>query len=191
MKDPESLIGKILSGDTKAFESLVEAYQRLVSHIVFRMIHRDADREDICQEIFILIYKNLGNFKFESRLSTWIATISYNRCINYLEKKRVPLLDDQSKDEGETSERFSSSETLPDQQIAEQDIAARLQSEIENLPAQFRAILTLYHLDEMKYNEITEITGLPEGTVKSYLFRGRKLLKEKLMAKYRVEELWG
>lgn len=189
MNDPKSLIEKILSGDTKAFESLIKAYQRLVSHIVFRMIQRDADREDICQEIFLLIYKNLGNFKFESRLSTWIATISYNRCINYLEKKRVPLLHDQSTDEVEAFENVSGSEILPDQQIADQDIADRLQSEIENLPAQFRAILTFYHLDEMKYNEIAEITGLPEGTVKSYLFRGRKMLKERLLKKYDVKEL--
>ncbi len=87
-------------------------------------------------------------------------------------------------------EKYWSEETSPDDFIEDQDLSSRLQSEIMKLPVQFRAILTLYHLDEMSYAEIAKITGLPDGTVKSYLFRARKLLKEKLIAKYQQEELW-
>jgi len=188
MKNPKLLVEKILAGNLEEFEKLIKEYQRLVSHIVFRMIPKQADQEDICQDVFIQIYQNLGHFKFESKLSTWIARIAYNRCINYLEKKKTPLFDDLSP-EKESIETQSEDSMTPDTFTEHRDRASRLQLEIDRLPIQYRTILTLYHLDEMKYNEITEITGLPEGTVKNYLFRARKQLKERLLKKYGVEEL--
>lgn len=188
MKDSQALVEKILSGNTEEFETLIEQYQRLVSHIVFRMISKEANREDICQDVFIQVFQNLGNFKFESKLSTWIARIAYNRCINYLEKKKTPLFDDLSPAE-ESIETQSGNSFAPDTFTEHQDRSSRLQVEIDKLPVQFKAILTLYHLDEMKYHEIAEILELPEGTVKSYLFRARKLLKQRLTAKYKPEEL--
>ncbi len=188
MKNSKVLVEKILSGKTEEFSALIGEYQRLVSHIVFRMIPKQADREDICQDVFIQIYQNLGNFKFEAKLSTWIARIAYNRCVNYLEKKKTPLFDDLSAEE-ESIETQSEISIAPHIFTEQQDRSSRLQIEINKLPIQYRTILTLYHLDEMKYNEITEITGLPEGTVKNYLFRARKQLKERLMKKYVVEEL--
>lgn len=188
MKNSKVLVEKILSGSSEEFKIIIEAYQRLVSHIVFRMIPKQAEREDICQDVFIQVYQNLGNFKFESKLSTWIARIAYNRCINYLEKKKIPLFHDLSPGE-ESIEIQSDDSFAPDTFTEHQDRSSRLEMEIEKLPIQFRTILTLFHLDEMKYNEISEIIGLPEGTVKSYLFRARKLLKQRLMSKYKPEEL--
>ena len=189
MKNNKQLIDKILAGDTNAFKSVVEEYQRLVSHIVFRMINMEEDREDVCQDIFLKVYRNLSRFKFESKLSTWIAKIAYNTCINYLGKKKVPLFNDLSRDDI-TLDSFSGNNIAPDKFTEKKDISVRLQAIIEKMPAQFRSILTLFHLQEMRYNEIAEIMGLPEGTVKSYLFRARKLLKERLMSQYKQEEIW-
>lgn len=188
MNNPKLLVEKIPSGDIEGFKTLVEDHQRLVSHIVFRMIPKQADREDICQDVFLQVYQNLGSFKFESKLSTWIARIAYNRSINYLEKKKVPLLEDLSPEE-ESIETQSEDSIAPDIFTERQDRSSRLQNEIDKLPIQYRTILTLYHLDEMKYQEICQIMELPEGTVKNYLFRARKLLKQRLMRKYGVEEL--
>lgn len=188
MNSPKLLVEKILSGNIEEFETLVEEFQRLVSHIVFRMIPKHADREDICQDVFIQIYQNLGSFKFESKLSTWIARIAYNRCINYLEKKKTPLFDDLTPEE-ESIDMQSEDSLTPDAFTEHLDLSSRLQIEIDKLPVQYRTILTLYHLDEMKYHEICQIMELPEGTVKNYLFRARKLLKQRLTAKYKPEEL--
>ncbi len=188
MINPKLLVEKILSGNIEEFKTLVEDHQRLVSHIVFRMIPKQADREDICQDVFLQVYQNLGSFKFESKLSTWIARIAYNRCINYLEKKKTPLFDDLSPEE-ESIETQSEDSIAPDTFTEHQDRSSRLQVEIDKLPIQYRTILTLYHIDEMKYQEISHILELPEGTVKNYLFRARMLLKKRLMAKYKPEEL--
>ncbi len=187
--DTRLLIKKIQGGDKKAFQSLIEEYQQLVSHIVFRMVYNKADREDLCQEIFIKVYQNLRGFRFESKISTWIAKIAYNSCINYLQKKKIPLFADRVGGD-KTIEDFSGNYILPDSLTEEKDIASRLQTEIAKMDPPSRTILTLYHLEEMSYIEISQIMGIPQGTVKSYLFRARKKLREKLMSKYQKEEIW-
>lgn len=188
MHENENLVKQILDGNELAFERLIRNFQRLVSHIVFRMVSNQSDREDICQDVFIKVYKNLSGFRFDSKLSTWIARIAYNRCINFLEKKKVALYDDLSPDDKQYDAAASESDR-PDQISQQSDLKALLFKEIDTLPIQYRTIITLYHLDEMSYHEIAGIMGLPEGTVKSYLFRARKQLREKLESKYQREDM--
>jgi RNA polymerase sigma-70 factor (ECF subfamily) len=186
--DSRLLVKKTLAGNKKAFESIIQQHQRLVSHIVFRMIQNASDREDICQDVFLKVYQNLRGFQFEAKLSTWIARIAYNTCLNYLEKKQVPLLDDLTPQE-KSLDTVSDCSIRPDQIVEGREVFSLLQSEIERMPVHYRTIITLYHLDQMSYKEIGEMMELPEGTVKSYLFRARKLLKERLLAKYQREDL--
>jgi RNA polymerase sigma factor (sigma-70 family) len=188
MPDVKLQIEKILTGDKVAFQALVEEHQRLVSHIVFRMVSNREDREDICQEVFLKIYQNLNRFRSESKLSTWIAKIAYNTCINYLEKRKLPLWDDLSFEE-QSLKSLSESKDHPDEFMEGREISFCLQGEMNKMPVHFRTILTLYHLDGMSYNQIGEILSLPAGTVKSYLFRARRLLKGRLLAKYQPEDL--
>ncbi|MBN2088592.1 sigma-70 family RNA polymerase sigma factor [candidate division KSB1 bacterium] len=186
--DNQTLVKQILSGDQQAFRIFIETYQRLVAHIVFRMIPTTADREDLCQDIFLKAYQHLASFQFESKLSTWLGRIAYNTCINFLEKKRVQLWGDLS-EENDSLDQFTGTEIAPDTFTEKRDISNRLLQEIEKLPLPYRTILTLYHLEEMSYQEIGEIMQLPEGTVKSYLFRARKKLKDQLMTQYHQEAL--
>ena len=186
--DSKLLVEKTLAGNKKAFESLIGQHQRLVSHFVFRMIENPGDREDLCQDVFLKVYENLGGFKFESKLSTWIAKIAYNTCLNHLEKKRLPLLGDLTPDE-RSWDRIPGSAAGPHELVQGKELGTLLRSEINKLPVHYRTILTLYHLDQMSYNEIGEIINLPEGTVKSHLFRARKLLKARLTMKYQPEDL--
>jgi len=187
-----ALIADILAGNQSAFQTFVEQYQRLVAHIVFRMVPERADREDVCQNVFIKAYRNLGGFEFASKVSTWIARIAYNTAVNYLQKKKILLLDDL----GGASDGPSLTELAVDPAesaaavLERRDSFGRVQKEMNHLPPQFRALLTLYHLDEMTYEEIADVTGLPMGTVKNYLFRARRMLKDRLLKKYRLEDIW-
>jgi len=189
LKHEATLVRRIARGDNEAFRDVIEQNKRLVSHIVFRMVRIESDREDLCQEVFIRVYQNISSFKFKSKLSTWIARIAFNTCGNYLEKRRLPLYDDISSENAgiETTPDVS---LLPDEMAEMRDLSKRLRSEIDSLPPQFGTIITLYHIDEMSYREIGDVMSLPEGTVKSYLFRARRLLKERLLSKYRMEDLW-
>ena len=198
MEQERTLINKILQGNLRAFQGLIEKYQNLVTHIVFRLISNFNDREDVCHEVFIKVYQNLKNFKFQSKLSTWIGRIAYNTAINHMRKERIPLYDDikpnydKDTDNEFISAPLNSVQTEypnPDEVIEKKDRTELIQKQMEKLSAPYRTILTLYHLDQLSYQEIGEIMNLPEGTVKSYLFRGRKKLKENLVGELEGEEI--
>ena len=194
--EDRAIVRKILSGDLNAFETIVNSNQKLVAHVVFKMVRQTADREEVCQDVFIKVYENLKSFQFNSKLSTWIARIAYNSCLNYLQKKKLPLYNDvpTTYDENEPisdgfSENIWGSSPGPEDALMRGQVSEYLKTEIGQLPVQYRTIITLYHLDEMSYQEIGQVLNLPEGTVKSYLFRARKMLKDKLLEKYKEEEL--
>lgn len=182
------LIRRIQTGDQAAFKEFIREYQRLVAHMVFRMIHNTSDREDLCQDIFIKVYRNLKTFRFQCKVSTWIAKIAYNTCLNHLQKKKPVLFEDHSP-QTMSMDELDGRVQEPDSIAAEKDVSHRIQTEIQRLPVTYRTVLTLYHLDEMSYSEISHIMDLPSGTVKSYLFRARQQLRERLLKKYKVEEL--
>jgi len=164
-----------------AFTFLVNRYQKLVVHITGRLIQRQDELEDVCQEVFLKVYQNLGKYRNECKLSTWIATIAYNTSINYLRKfKKGDMI---SSEEMLTMPVISDAKALDFERI---DLHQYIRSQIELLPVQYRTVLTLFHLEEFSYQEIEQITGMPEGTVKSYLFRAKAILKEKL--KFVVDE---
>ncbi len=189
---PESgaLIDEILSGNKAAFRKLIEQNQRLVSHIIFRMVGDRQDREDLCQEVFVRVYRNLPNFRREAKLSTWIARIAYNIGLSFVEKKNIPLVDETALEYEDTDSDIPLVAT-PDVITEQKVISGLVRNEINRLPVYYKTALTLYHLDGMSYNEITDIMKVPEGTIKSYIFRGRKLLKERLLARYSREDLWN
>jgi len=186
-RDDKSLIERILAGETDAFEGIIRDYGRLVNHIVYRMIPNRSDHEDICQDIFIRVYQNLSSFRADSKLSTWIGRIATNRCLDYLGKKSPPPADDSF---DRATENAVDNQKRPDDTIELAEISVLLKNEINRLPVIYKTIITLYHLDENSYAEIGKILNMPEGTVKSYLFRARKMLRQKLLKSCNQEELW-
>jgi RNA polymerase sigma factor (sigma-70 family) len=177
MDDEQALVRQIVQGNVRAYQILVERYQRLVAHMVSRIIHQPADVEDVCQDVFIKVYEHLPDFQFDSKLSTWIATIAYRTGINYLRKNRKETYHQQLDQLPDDAMSILAS---PEQLMVYEDWRTFLHVQIEKLPVHYRTILTLYHLDELSYEEIGQATSLPAGTVKNYLFRARKLLKEAL-----------
>jgi RNA polymerase sigma factor (sigma-70 family) len=174
MHDTE-LISQILSGNRNAFAFLVSRYQKLVVHIAGRLIQRQDELEDVCQEVFLKVYQNLGQYRNECKLSTWIATIAYNTGINYLRKHK-----NWNEVNPEDSIALRNLTDFRVENYEKADLHRYIREQIELLPVHYRTVLTLFHLEEFSYQEIEQITGMPEGTVKSYLFRAKALLKEKL-----------
>lgn len=198
METDRKLINKILNGNLIAFRDLVEKYQKLVVHVVFRLVSRSEDREEICQEVFIKVYQNLSGFRFQSKLSTWIGKIAYTTTINYLRKEKIYLQGElkNNSDNNEHEDEYAnpvdliqSEDPSPVELIERQDMSKFIHKKIDQLPAPYQTIITLYHLEQMSYQEIAEIMSLPEGTVKSYLFRGRKKLKESFIKELEGEEI--
>lgn len=186
--DPRQLVDRILNGDPNAFKQLVKDHERLVGQVVFRMIPNDSDKEDVCQDIFVKVYQNLVSFRFDCKLSTWIARIAFTTCLNYLEKKKLPLYDDTNADSHGVDDCPSDTGD-PEYWTGSRQASVRVCEEIDRLPVIYGTILSLFHLHDMSYAEIGQVLRLPDGTVKSYLFRARKLLKERLQVRYSLEEL--
>ena len=180
------LVSRILAGDKKAFIVLIEANEKLVSHMVGRIINIREDHEELCQDVFLKVHLKLSEFNFQSKLSTWIATIAYRLSINHLQKKQIPMESDI--DDEKVKERFIE-HLNPEEIQSEESRNELLRKMIEFLPVHYKSVLTLYHLEELNYQEIQQVLDLPEGTVKNYLFRARKLLKEILDANFVKEEL--
>lgn len=185
MIDDKALVLRITKGDMHAFRLLIKQNERLVAHMIGRLIDRAEDREEICQDVFMKVYEKIGEFNFQSRLSTWVGTIAYRHAINHLRKKRIVVSD--LPEEEQFTPHFVSDDN-PGESLAEREMESQLLQLIEQLPVQYKTVLTLYHLDDKNYSEIGEITGMPEGTVKSYLFRARAILKEKAKKHLNAEE---
>ena len=193
----QSLVENVLGGDTNAFKVIIKNTEGLVAQIIFKMISNTEDRKDIAQDIYLKAFQKLERFRFQSKLSTWIGQITYNTCLNYLEKKKLFLHNDKHNEDNESY--YEELETLnnkvdlfsneTEKIFFKKEVSEILKVEMEKLSPVQKTLITLYHNEELSYSEITEITGLPEGTVKNYLFRARKLLRENLLRSYKKEAL--
>lgn len=186
MTDDRALVSRVLSGDIQAFRQLIKQHERLVGHMIGRVIKSQEDREELCQDVFMRVHEKLSEFSFQSKLSTWIATIAYRQAINHLRKKK--MLFSEIPDEEAFNKKFVE-EVNPETVAVEKDMDTFILKLADQLPPQYKLVLTLFHVDGMHYPEIAEITRMPEGTIKNYLFRARNLLKEKVKTYLGKEEL--
>lgn len=179
----KEIITKILNGNIQDYAIVVKHTEKLVTHIVRKMTSNEDDQKDLVQDIYLKAYQNLYSFQFKSKLSTWIANIAYNTTINYLQKKKIPIIGIESTIE----EKFKVTEN-PELEAIKTEGVEILNAEITKLSPLYRTLITLYHLEELPNKEISEITNLPEGTIKSYLYRARKILKDNINNHYKSEQ---
>lgn len=159
---------------------LVERHRNLIWHIIVSMTGRNKDNEDLFQDVFLKIFKNCRDFRGKSKLSTWIGAITHHVCVDYLRRKKLETtLWDYNNDLQLT--RHIQAE-LNGKKAEKEDINRLLMAAINKLPVDYHTVITLYHLEEFSCHDISEITGMPEGTVKSYISRGRSALREILTA---------
>ncbi len=192
----QALVEKVIKGETNAFRTIINNTEGLVAQIVFKMIPNNEDRKDIAQDVYLKVFQNLRGFRFQSKLSTWVAQICYNICLNYLEKKKLIFpgnfsnTDDNADDALDIlSNRNHSLKNDTEDFLFQKELSEILKIEIENLSPVYKTLISLYHNEELSYAEIAQITSLPEGTVKNYLFRARKELRDSILLKYKKEAL--
>lgn len=192
------LVDRVLKGETNAFGIIIKNTENLLAKIIFEMIVSDSDRKDIAQDVYIKAYQKLPGFKFQSKLSTWIGQICYNTCIDHLRRRKLVLAENIFETETDSSNDLldimnttqGNFDESIDTVVIGKNISEILKKKIEKLPAIYKTLISLYHHEELSYEEIGTITGLPSGTVKSYLFRARRELKNDLLLHYKKEDLW-
>jgi RNA polymerase sigma-70 factor (ECF subfamily) len=180
------LIARLLARDERAFNELVTTYGHRVSALVLRMLGNRAEAEDLTQEVFVQVFKAIASFRGESKLSTWIYRIAVNLCKNRTKYLRVRHANQQDEleavaervDLGDARRANVAHIERPDEAMAGRQVEKIVQDAILAIEPTFRECLILRDVEEMSYEEIGEITGLPAGTVKSRIFRARAQLKE-------------
>ena len=184
--DDRRLVTAVLANAPGAFEQLVRDYQGLCWHVIQRMVRHPEDTRELCQEAFLRVHQCLHQYRFDAALKSWIGQVAYSVAKRHLERKRIPLAEPAADADGLSLLDHVGDGFDLETATADGEIARHLHAAIETLPPLQRTVLTLYHLDELPIVEIAGITGLAEGTIKSHLFRSRKLLRDALQPRIGV-----
>lgn len=175
-QDDLQLVAASKGGDQDAFAQLVQRYQRRVFNLVYRMLQQYEEANETTQETFLAAWQGLPAFRGDARFATWLYRIAYNCSLKQLEqRKRDKALQVALEAEQDDAK-------LVDTEMDVRDRQALVREHLSHLPAKYRIVLILRHLQDMTYEEMAEILTMPIGTIKTHLFRARNLLKERLQA---------
>ena len=185
--DERDLIERTKSGDNRAFDQLVKQYQRKVFGIAYGIVRDPEDALDVCQDVFLRAYRNLGHFKGDSKFYTWIYRITVNLSIDYIHKKRkAPMLmhDDTRmvEDFCIDQDALHGARTSPVRHLDTKELGERVSSCFERLSEKHRAVLILREVEGLSYKEIAQAVRCSRGTVMSRLFHARNNMKSMLQA---------
>ncbi|HEY5950623.1 MAG TPA: sigma-70 family RNA polymerase sigma factor [Kofleriaceae bacterium] len=181
-----SLLRRLRDRDERAFRELVEGHRDRVYNITFRMLGNRAEAEDVAQEVFISVFKTIESFREESKFSTWLYRIAVNQCknrIKYLARRHDrdrDELDESTQGNGVNGSIGGPMPSSPDKALASAQMEKLMQEAIANLEEDQRIVVVLRDVEDLSIEEICEITGLPDGTVKSRLHRARLVLRKRL-----------
>ena len=180
----QQLVERAQRGDKRAFELLVEKYQRKLGRLLSRLIRDPGEVEDVTQEAFIKAYRALPSFRGDSAFYTWLYRIGINTAKNYLVAmgRRAPT---STEVEAEDAEGYAEGELLrdintPESLLLSKEIAGTVNAAIESLPEELRSAIQLRELEGMSYEEIAKLMDCPIGTVRSRIFRAREAIAERL-----------
>jgi RNA polymerase sigma-70 factor (ECF subfamily) len=178
------LVARAQRGDKRAFELLVEKYQRKLARLLSRFIRDPAEVEDVTQEAFIKAYRALPAFRGDSAFYTWLYRIGINTAKNYLMAmgRRAPT---STEVEAEDAEGFEEGEQLrdintPESVLLSKEIAETVNATIESLPEELRRAIQMREIEGMSYEDIAQAMDCPIGTVRSRIFRAREAIAEQL-----------
>ena len=193
MINQEEFIENLRSGNQAAFSLLIDDYQQKVFHTCISFVPNKEDAEDIAQEVFLEVYKSIGKFKGNSKLSTWIYKICTNKCLEFIRKKNakkrlvfmqrilgteIPL----------DKTNFFTEFNHPGILLEHKEQSETIYLAINTLPESQKTVFTLAKLDGKTYQEIVEITGKSMSSVESIMFRAKKNLQKKLANFYKNKE---
>jgi RNA polymerase sigma-70 factor (ECF subfamily) len=186
MSEPErSLLRRLRDRDEHAFRELIDQHRDKVFNITYRMLGNRAEAEDVAQEVFITVFKTIDTFREESRFSTWLYRVTVNHTKNRI--KYLARRHERDRDElDETSREANGAASgpprnpQPDRALEGAQLEQLLQDAIAALDDEHRVVVVLRDVEDLSIEEICEITGLPDGTVKSRLHRARLVLRKRL-----------
>ncbi|TSA39999.1 sigma-70 family RNA polymerase sigma factor [bacterium] len=182
------LIRRALAGEQRSYKKLRQKYHESIYNLIYRMIRDKDEVEDLTQEAFIKAFMSLSSFNDEFAFSTWLYKIATNNCIDYIRRKKLQTFSIDKPIESKESDytyELPDSTYEPDQDLIDRQRKKLLEDAINSLPAKYRHVIHLRHVEEKEYQEIAAILRLPLGTVKAHIFRAREMLNKYLRDRLR------
>ncbi|MCK4547119.1 MAG: sigma-70 family RNA polymerase sigma factor [Candidatus Eisenbacteria sp.] len=179
------LVARVLAGNLDAYAGLVDRYRDLVYSVVLRIAGNRADADDLSQEALVTAFRALATFRGDSKFSSWLYRIAVNLALAHVKRhQRAPLI--HTDDEGRAAGALAAvTQDTPERALLDEEMRLHVRRAIAKLPPHYRAVITLYHLEERNYNEVAVILALPMGTVKTHLHRARALLRRIILQSLR------
>lgn len=172
--EDNAIAEKVRAGDVELYRELVDRHRKQVHALGMSFLRNEDDSEDFTQEVFLKAFHSLEQFQGKSRFSTWLYRIAYNTAINNVNrrKKYVSLAE---------NDEIESSVLTPEEESVKAAVREAVRKAVSELPEKYRLCIDLFFFYDRSYDEIEAITGDPVNTIKSHVFRAKKLLREKLM----------
>ncbi|NMC82387.1 MAG: sigma-70 family RNA polymerase sigma factor [Armatimonadetes bacterium] len=171
------LVSRAVRGDQRAFNSLVESYQRRLFNYCFRMVGNAEDACDVTQEAFVKAWRNIGQFRVGEPFLPWLFRIAHNLCVDHLRRRNDNLSLDVEIEEGREP---GDSRSNPETEAQESETRRAIEAAIADLPPKYRAVMMLRHGQGISLEEIAESLSLPCNTVKVHLHRAREQMRSRL-----------
>nr|WP_026264194.1 RNA polymerase sigma factor SigW [Paenibacillus terrigena] len=173
-------------GDQRAFAEIVELYKDKIFHLAYRMLSNRHEAEDVVQDTFLRVYKNLDRYDENQKFSTWIYRIGTNLCIDRLRKRKPTYSLDAEMNDQEGVDGYSilpSDDRTPESELLLSETQQLIRQAIESLPAKYKTVMVLRYLQELSLQEISDVLDMPVTTIKTRVHRGREYLRKKLERK--------
>ncbi len=184
MKPLETRLARLArKGDQRAFAEIVDLYKDKLYHLAYRMTSNRQEAEDVVQETFLRVYKNLDRYDENQKFSTWIYRIATNLCIDRLRKRRAVYSLDAESTEHDGLDGYSmmpSDERTPETELILTETQKLIRDAIQTLPVKYKSIMILRYLQDLSLQEISDVLDMPVTTVKTRVHRGREFLRKKL-----------
>lgn len=168
-----AILKKVLKGNCEAFGELVLKYQNRILSLGYSFFKNEEDAQDFCQDVMLKAYQALPNFKMTSSFYTWLMRIAYNMAVNSTHRNHQFMLSSEEHD-------FVSPFLSPEEKFIRTCLQSAIKKAVNNLPENYKICIELYFFYDVAYADIEQITGLPKGTIKSYIFRAKRILKTEI-----------
>jgi len=181
------IVEKVRSGNSRTYALLVDRHKERAMTLALRLLGSKEEAEELVQDAFLRAYKNLDTFRGDAKFSTWLYRILYNLCMTKVTRRKGKMEHLEEEDRMTKTMLVDDEEISIQERIEHEEITKLVATEIESLPEKLKTVILLFYVQDMSYDEMSAVMNIPVGSVKTYLHRGRNMLRQRVLSQLKGE----